>query len=164
MNSNEWFEELSKNDDEAKKIIGFIVLWMAFDDKVTKWSEEKNDTIKGFDKLGQIKSFFTNNFKDSYNSKKDKFIQWFSQISGGERKDDKRVALQTGMKTFYYRKNTADSSSDAYAEVLYALRNNFFHGSKESNESNKKLICWAFDTLSELLHTNYGDEFLYFKD
>lgn len=51
MNSNEWFEELSKNDDEAKKIIGFIVLWMAFDDKVTKWSEEKNDTIKGFDKL-----------------------------------------------------------------------------------------------------------------
>jgi len=164
MDSCEWFKELYKKDEEAKKIIGFIVLWMAFDDKINQWGEEQPNAIRNMKTLPKIQSFFTRNLKSIYEAKKGDFIKSFSEIPGGERNGNKRIALQTEMRIIYYDQNAANSSSDTYAEVLYALRNNFFHGSKETNEYNKKLICWAFDTLSELLHAKYGCEFLYFKD
>ena len=162
MNSKDWFDTLSKNEDESKKIIGFILLWMAFDDKVSQWVETQNDIIKKSGRLFQIRSFFTSNLKNIYNNKKEDFVRKFSEIPGGERRLNKRVGLLLELEIIYYSNEPKYANSDIYTEVLYKLRNNFFHGSKENNENNRELLCWAFDTLSELLHIKYPDEFLYF--
>ena len=142
--------------------MGFILLWMAFDDKVSQWIETQSDTIKNMNKLFQIKSFFTSNLQNVYNEKKEYFLKTFSEIPGGERYSGNRIGLLSVMDVVSYRNNYKDSNSDAYVTVLYKLRNSFFHGSKENNDNNRELICWAFDTLSELLHIKYPDEFLYF--
>lgn len=162
MDCKDWFDTLLKNNTESKKIMGFILLWMAFDDKVSQWIETQSDTIKNMNKLFQIKSFFTSNLQNVYNEKKEYFLKTFSEIPGGERYSGNRIGLLSVMDVVSYRNNYKDSNSDAYVTVLYKLRNSFFHGSKENNDNNRELICWAFDTLSELLHIKYPDEFLYF--
>lgn len=165
MNCKDWFDTLLKNNTESKKIIGFILLWMAFDDKVSQWAETQSEIIKkNNNKLFQIKSFFASNLQKAYNEKKEYFLKSFSEIPGGERYSGNRIGLLSVMDVIYYRNNYKDSNSDAYATVLYKLRNSFFHGSKENNDNNRALICWAFDTLSELLNVLYPDEFLYFGD
>lgn len=162
MNCNDWFNTLSENSCQSRKIIGFILLWMAFDDRVSQWVEAQDDIIKENGKLFQIRSFFTSNLQNIYDDKKEDFINKFSKIPGGERSLDKRVGLLSELEIIYYSNEQKYANSDIYAKVLYKLRNNFFHGSKENNDNNRELICWAFDTLSELLHIKYPDEFLYF--
>ena len=152
MDCKKWFDTLVQNDNESKKIIGFILLWMAVDDKVSEWVEKQNSIIKGFDKLRQIQSFFSNNLKNHYNDRKNEFIELFSKIPGGERDNSKRIGLHSEIEIINYCSNKQSSNCDAYVKILYKLRNNFFHGSKENDENNKRLICWAFDTLSILLH------------
>lgn len=153
MNSKKWFKFISQNNEQSKKVLGFILLWMDFDESVSQWVETQNDTIKGFCKLKQFQSFFSNELSSAYDRLRWSFVEKFSHISGGERQEGLRIGMYTDLRCVYYRNKPQDSSSDRYAEILYSIRNNFFHGSKETSPNNIELICWAFDTLSELLNS-----------
>ncbi len=153
MNSKEWFKFISQNDGQSKKVLGFILLWMDFDESVSQWVETQNDTIKESYKLLQIQSFLANRLLTQYSEVKNDFIDSFSRISGGKREGSARIAMCTDMGDIYYRNQPKDSNIDNYAKVLYSIRNNFFHGNKETSPDNIELICWAFDTLSELLNS-----------
>ena len=153
MNSKEWFKFISQNNEQSKKVLGFILLWMDLDDSVSQWVETQNDTIKGLFKLPQIQSFFANRLLTQYQKVQNDFINKFSQVSGGKREGSARIAMCTERGDIYYRNQPQDSNINNYAKVLYSIRNNFFHGSKENSSNNIELICWAFDTLSELLNS-----------
>ena len=89
MNSKKWFKFISQNNEQSKKVLGFILLWMDLDDSVSQWVETQNDTIKRFCKLKQFQSFFSNELSSAYDRLRWSFVEKFSHISAAEKSNGK---------------------------------------------------------------------------
>jgi len=147
-NSKTWIEYLENHFDECNDYFKFAMVWMSFN----SYYASRYNRTKG--ELNQIIKFAKDN-KSLYSSLNDngfsnilmefKNTGWLFNEPG----DRNCVAdMRIGSNKKMYFKEHNQSCKDFF-KVVYQIRCNLFHGSKEvSDDGNKKLIKWAYKYLN----------------
>ncbi len=142
-NSKIWIEYLENNFAECEYYFKFAMIWMSFNSfysiKYSRISGERNKIKKFceeykyiYDRLIAENDNFGNILIDFKNTK---------YLDGSS--DRECVASEINNNKFYF--NNDNSSFLDFVNVVYQIRNNFFHGSKNvSNRYNKDLMKWAY--------------------
>ncbi|MBR1916120.1 MAG: hypothetical protein IJ830_06780 [Alphaproteobacteria bacterium] len=150
MNMEKWLKYLeAEGDDEKSKVIKFIILWMAYN----QWYNETYPKING-DKNRALQLSQDCKASTAYKDLKTKFLNSFKYISSVDCEDGQRDRLwKDSEKENEILFNDQNCDLKQFLTLTYQIRCNFFHGSKEYDEANKKLIAWAYDSLHLLFKT-----------
>jgi len=164
---HEWisFLELNNkysNDENKRKCILFVFLWMAYNEYCNeKYGNKGSDKEKAISLATDATDQDAKLIQDLYEELKDKFVKSFEKIEGAD-------TPRTYIKNYYeearfYKKNGQHKEQNEYYKsgddlgkflsIIYTIRCNLFHGDKPPNNTNIKIIIWAYDCLSELLDT-----------
>ena len=147
-NSKIWIKYLENHFDECKDYFKFAMVWMSFN----SYYASRYNHIRG--ELNQIIEFAKDN-KNLYldlkgNELNDVLAEfkntgWLFDVSG-DRSHVKNMCRNSNQEIYFQESN---QSCEDFFRVMYQIRCNFFHGSKEiSDNGNKKLIKWAHKYLN----------------
>lgn len=144
LNINEKYHK----EPDKEKIVLFVFLWMKYND----FYNQKNPTMYK-DPKKAIKLAEDVNVQNKYEELKENFVRRFREIeyldrSTGLKMPRLHLVSQNGPDVAY---NSHNNSLKDFLTVVYKIRCNFFHGEKEPNQIDIKLIGWAYDCLNELL-------------
>lgn len=138
-----WFKSDSLHQKQ-QDVLNFIFTWM----KYNNWYSEK---YKLQDRLGVVKLSENIEAQKVYETLRCKFVNEFKQIPCKVSVAD-RLGLYRGKTSKIEVKfNDEYNGFYDYLMIIYKIRCNFFHGSKEPSKVNIQLISWAGKTLGELL-------------
>ena len=122
-------ENKYNNQEIKKKCLLFIFLWLRYNEY---YNSKISRNIGDFQKALQLSECEI--CKDKYNEFKEQFLTSFKQIDGA---DSPRTWI-LDIKDLL--------------TVIYKIRCNIFHGDKPPNETNIKIIAWAYDCFNQLLN------------
>lgn len=139
--TQKWIERAEKADEVFDKADGFISLWIAFNGWMRgKFGEDKHDwkLIAEVKQLKQIEAVF-NKMKSDNGDFADK-LRKLEQYSVRNMRfiDDRK------------RDKKYDGTFGSLIETIYQIRCNLFHGRKETDGKDFRLVCLAYDILSPL--------------
>jgi len=146
-NSRIWIDYLDNHFPECEYYFKFALVWLSFN----SYYEAKYKAIK-FEK-DKIKEFCVDN-KNLYNNLMindeifKQVVADFKKTKYLDGSDNRECVASETRNEIYYFKEDACSFED-FLNVVYRIRNNFFHGSKDvSNPYNNNLIQWAYKYFS----------------
>lgn len=149
MTALELYETLNiQSNDE--KLTKFIFLWMGYNKWYNATYPKLNDTNAAI-KLGENKRAIT-----VYNTLKDDFINRFKTIPhkpGDTCERDKLYADTTKQRIVCYNTRCGKDTLSDYLCVIYQIRCNFLHWSKSGDDTDIKILHWAYDTFEQFINT-----------
>jgi len=146
-NSKIWIDYLENNFNECEYFFKFALIWMSFN----SYYEIKYRAIK-YEK-NKIEKFCIDN-ENLYNNlmlnneEFKKIVVDFKNTKYLDGSDNREcVASETRDQKFYFKDDCC--SCVDFINVVYQIRNNFFHGSKDvSNHYNNLIMQWAYKYFS----------------
>ena len=143
MNWNEFLELDDKysSDEIKKKCIKFVFLWMEYNTFYNKTYDEPKERDRA-------KALNIETINEKYNSVKERYLRTFEQLPCSEGIRTFIKNMQNGRKIYYDRN---ENNLEKLLSVVYQIRCNLFHGDKLAQDSNAKIIAWAYDCLYDLL-------------
>lgn len=144
------------DNPNKRKVIEFVFLWQDYNyyynmknpELVNKKNGKPLDALQAWALAGDKRA------QDIYNKKlKNKFLTKFKAIPANNMGNWIRDRLlSTGEYQVEKPYNEDNDSLKCFLELVYQLRCNFIHGSKEGDVVDIELIAWARDCLGELLN------------
>lgn len=147
-NSKIWIEYLESHFDECNDYFKFAMVWMSFNSYyASRYSRIKRELNQIIEFAKDNKSFYfslkDNEFSDILMEFKD--TGWLFN-EPGDRNCVANMRIGSNKKVYFKEGN---QSCEDFFKVVYQIRCNLFHGSKEvSDDGNKKLIKWAYKYLN----------------
>lgn len=143
-------ENKYRNEAIKKKCLLFIFLWLRYNEF---YNSKILDNIG--DKAKAIKLADDETFQQKYNELKENFLKKFKQIEGADTPRTWIKNIKNNEKIYY---NDTQNSLKDFLTIIYTIRCNIFHGDKPPNNTNTKIIAWAYDCFDELLNAcDYWD-------
>lgn len=141
------------HEERYRKVVEFVFLWQDYN----YWYNRKNPNLiskKGvpLDEERATKLSEDEIAVNIYNIHKDSFLVSFERIPSNLNKEWLRDRLlSTGQYQREVLYNRSNDSLKDFLMLIYQIRCNFIHGSKEGDEVDVSLIGWARDCLGCLL-------------
>ena len=143
------------DDEKYRKVVEFVFLWQDYN----YWYNYKNPDIVNenngmpYDRTQALLLAEDNNAVEVYNTVKGKFLRDFKAIPANNKRADweRDRLLKTGLYQKEKKYNDQHCSLKDFLDLVYQIRCNFIHGSKEGDDVDIALIGWARDSLGELL-------------
>jgi len=144
------------DNDRKRKVIEFVFLWQDYNYWYNRKNKNNQDLLRDnrvpIDKKQALALANDDSAIRVYNELKDSFLSQFRIIPANNRENWQRDRLlNTGYCQIERQYNEENCSLEDFLTLVYQLRCNFIHGSKNGDDVDIQLIAWARDCLGDLL-------------